>query len=116
MAGRSTSNRRERRTAGWTAKAAVAARRRLDPGWRWEPAESVAVLEYMEHERLYDEASKVQAEEGEVLVDGPDGIAVSLTPDAAIETSERLLDGGLSARGQQVAEERRRERHQIRSR
>jgi hypothetical protein len=76
-----------------------------------EPADNAVVLESMEHERLYDEASKVEAEEGEVLVDGPDGVAVSLTPDAAIETSERLLDGALSARGQQVAEERRPKRH-----
>ena len=60
----------------------------------------------MGHEKIYDEASAVEAEDGEVLVDGPDGVAVSLTPDAAIETSDRLLDGALTARGQQVARER----------
>ena len=60
----------------------------------------------MGHEKIYDEASEVEAEGGEVLVDGPDGVAVSLTPDAAIETSDRLLDGALTARGQQVARER----------
>jgi hypothetical protein len=62
----------------------------------------------MGHERIYDTPSEIAAEQGEVLVDGPDGVAVSLTPDAALETSERLLQGGLAALGQQV--EARRER------
>jgi len=62
----------------------------------------------MDHSRTYDEPSVIGAEQGEVIVDGPDGVAVSLTPDAAIETSERLLDGALTARGQQLAEEGRR--------
>src|SRR5205085_1107354 len=44
----------------------------------------------MDHSCLHDEPSKVDAEEGEVIVDGPDGVAVSLTPEAAIETSHRL--------------------------
>jgi hypothetical protein len=61
----------------------------------------------MSHEKTWDEPSDVGAEEGEVIVDGPDGVAVSLTPDAALETSDRLLKGGLAARGQQIAEERR---------
>ena len=62
----------------------------------------------MDHSRTYDEPSVIGAEQGEVIVDGPDGVAVSLTPDAAIETSERLLDASLTARGQQLAEEDRR--------
>ena len=49
---------------------------------------------------LYDDASKVAAEDGEVVVDGPDGVAVSLTPEAAIETGERLRNSGLEAAGQ----------------
>ena len=60
----------------------------------------------MDHACLHDEPSKVLAEEGEVMVDGPDGVAVSLTPEAAIETSHRLLDGGLQAQGQKVAKRR----------
>lgn len=36
------------------------------------------------------------------MVDGPDGIALSFTPEAAEETSHRLLDGAVTARGQQV--------------
>jgi hypothetical protein len=54
-------------------------------------------------EQTWNEPSKVSAEEGEVVVDGPDGVAVTFTPDAAIETSERLLEGGLAAQGQRVA-------------
>jgi hypothetical protein len=48
----------------------------------------------------FDEASDVAAEKGEVVVDGPDGVAVSLTPEAAIETSDRLLEKGAEAAGQ----------------
>jgi hypothetical protein len=54
-------------------------------------------------EQTWDEPSKVGAEEGAVVVDGPDGVAITLTPDAAIETSERLLEGGLTAQGQRLA-------------
>jgi len=56
----------------------------------------------MKHEEPHDEPSQVGAEAGEVVVDGPDGVAVSLTPEAAIATSERLLDAGLTAQGQRV--------------
>jgi hypothetical protein len=48
----------------------------------------------------HDTASEVAAEEGEVLVDGPDGIAVALTPEAAEETGRRLLDAAREARSQ----------------
>jgi hypothetical protein len=51
----------------------------------------------------HDTASDIYAEEGEVLVDGPGGTAVSLTPDAAAETSQRLLYGAAEAQGQKVA-------------
>jgi hypothetical protein len=57
----------------------------------------------MAHEQPYDTPSEVSAEEGEVIVEGPDGVAVSLTPDAALETSHRLLESGLAAEGQRVA-------------
>ena len=61
----------------------------------------------MTHDNPWNEPSEVEAEDGEVVVDGPDGVALSFTPAAAIETSERLLEGGLAARGQQILEERR---------
>ncbi|WP_243451046.1 hypothetical protein [Sphingosinicella sp. CPCC 101087] len=51
----------------------------------------------------------MSAEEGEVVVDGPDGVAVSLTPDAAAETSQRLLIGAAKAQGQKL-EARKRKR------
>jgi hypothetical protein len=50
----------------------------------------------------YDTPSDVTAENGEVLIDGPDGIAISMTPDAAAETSDRLLHGAAQAQGQQI--------------
>lgn len=49
---------------------------------------------------IYDEPSAVGAEAGAVTVDGPDGVAVALTPEAAAETSQRLLDGAAEAAGQ----------------
>ena len=45
----------------------------------------------------HDRPSDVAVEEGEVLVDGPDGVAVSLTPRAAEETSRRLFDAATEA-------------------
>lgn len=66
----------------------------------------------MDTKRLYDEPSRISVENGEVHVDGPDGVAVALTPGAAAETSDRLLAGAAEAQGQlaetrRVAEERR---------
>jgi hypothetical protein len=58
-------------------------------------------------DKAHDEPSEVTAEEGEVIVEGPDGVAVSLTPDAAAETSHRLLYGAAQAQGQRCAEEKR---------
>ena len=46
--------------------------------------------------------SDVVAEEGEVIVDGPDGVAVSFTPAAAAETSDRLMEAAGQARGQKL--------------
>lgn len=50
--------------------------------------------------RLHTEPSSVTAEEGEVMMDGPDGVSVSLHPDAAEETARRLLAAAAEARGQ----------------
>jgi hypothetical protein len=47
----------------------------------------------------------VRAEDGNVQVKGPDGIRYAFTPDAAVETSERLLQGGMEAQGQRYQEE-----------
>ena len=42
----------------------------------------------------------VDAKDGAVNVDGPDDVHVTLTPEAAEETSERLTDEAVKARGQ----------------
>lgn len=49
----------------------------------------------------YNEPSQVIAEEGEVHIDGPDGVATAFTPDAAEETGKRLLNAASEARQQQ---------------
>ena len=51
----------------------------------------------------FDEATKVSAKDGEVVLDGPDGVDVRLTPEAALETSTRLWDGAAKAKGQKRA-------------
>ena len=52
--------------------------------------------------KTHNHPSDVAAEKGVVIVDGPDGVAVTFTPTAAVETSERLLEGGITAQGQRV--------------
>ena len=52
--------------------------------------------------KVYDQPSKIAADQGIVIVDGPDGVAVSFTPRAAEETSDRLLRGAVEAHGQRV--------------
>ena len=54
----------------------------------------------------HDIASTVGAEDGDVHVDGPDGVAYSMTPDAAMETSHRLLACAAEAQGQRVERQR----------
>ena len=49
---------------------------------------------------IYDQPSEVDADDGVVVVNGPDDVAVRLTPKAAEETSDRLLEGAMKARGQ----------------
>lgn len=51
-------------------------------------------------DKLYDEASDVTAEDGEVKVDGPDAVDINLSPEAAVETGERLTAAGVTAAGQ----------------
>lgn len=47
--------------------------------------------------RPHSTPSEVNAEDGEVVVDGPNGVAVSLTPEAATETSHRLRSASADA-------------------
>ena len=52
--------------------------------------------------KVHATPSEVSADEGQVIVDGPDGVAVSLTPSAAAETSDRLMEAAGEARGQKL--------------
>jgi hypothetical protein len=54
----------------------------------------------MESVQAYAEPSEVSAEQGKVIVEGPDGVAITLTPDAAEETGRRLVFAASQARGQ----------------
>ena len=54
----------------------------------------------MGEDKLYDEATHVRAENGEVLLDGPDGVDVKITPEAAEETAGNLVVGATTARKQ----------------
>jgi hypothetical protein len=49
---------------------------------------------------VYNEPSDVEAVAGAVELDGPDNVAVAMTPEAAEETSDRLTDKAVTARGQ----------------
>ena len=55
----------------------------------------------MEDKRIvYPDPSDVSAVDGAVEMDGPDAVDVALTPEAAEETSERLNEQAVKARGQ----------------
>ncbi len=49
---------------------------------------------------VYADPSDVSAVEGAVQLDGPDAVDVAMTPEAAEEASERLVDQAVKARGQ----------------
>lgn len=51
---------------------------------------------------IYTEAGEAVAEEGLVLLDGPNGITISLTPDAAEETGQELIRAAVEARRQRT--------------
>lgn len=48
----------------------------------------------------YEKGGTAVAEEGYVLLDGPDGVAVAMTATAAEETGSSLLAAAREARGQ----------------
>lgn len=54
----------------------------------------------MVRDKLYDEATDVTAKDGEVILDGPDEVDVKVTPEAAEETADNLIEGAVMARGQ----------------
>lgn len=56
----------------------------------------------MESVTSHAEPSDVNAEQGKVIVEGPEGVAVTLTPDAAEETARRLISAASQARLQEA--------------
>lgn len=62
----------------------------------------------MDSNQIYNEPSSVVAKDGTVEVEGPDAVEVRLTPEAAGETSERLLEAAMKARGQAILAENKR--------
>jgi hypothetical protein len=51
-------------------------------------------------EPVHNEPSEAEAVDGDVALMGPDGVSVMLTPEAAAETSDRLLHSAMAAEGQ----------------
>ncbi|WP_445190687.1 hypothetical protein [Sphingobium sp. HWE2-09] len=45
-------------------------------------------------------AGVANAEKGLVILDGPDGVAVTMTPEAALKTGESLIAAAAAARDQ----------------
>ena len=54
----------------------------------------------MNRDKVYDEATDVTAKDGEVILDGPDEVDVKITPEAAEQTADNLVEGAVKARGQ----------------
>lgn len=54
----------------------------------------------MTEKTIYEQPSKVTADDGAVAMDGPDAVDVQLTPEAAEETADKLTDEAVVARGQ----------------
>jgi hypothetical protein len=50
--------------------------------------------------RPFDTAGVASAEEGHVVLDGPDGVAISLTAEAARATGQSLIEAAEQARSQ----------------
>jgi hypothetical protein len=58
----------------------------------------------MADDKIHEKPSKVTVEDGVVSVKGPDAVDVKMTPEAADETSERLLYGAMQALGRKIPE------------
>lgn len=58
----------------------------------------------MRDSRVFEEGGNAVAERGQVLLDGPDGVAVAMTPQAAEETANSLLRAAAQARAQTTGE------------
>jgi hypothetical protein len=54
-------------------------------------------------------SGEVQAENGTVIIDGPDALALSMTPDAADTMGKRMIDAAEQASAHPEAKENRRQ-------
>ena len=54
----------------------------------------------MDTKELFDEPTTIPAVDGNVELDGPDGVDVAMTPEAAEETADRLFRASAEAAGQ----------------
>jgi hypothetical protein len=61
----------------------------------------------MEPLRAEAQPSQVVADGGNIIIDGPNGIAITMSPDAAEETARRLLAAAGEARRQNELASRR---------
>lgn len=59
----------------------------------------------MDQDEIHDEPCEVDAKDGVVVVKGPRKVGFRLTAGAAEETSERLLQAAMKARGQRYFED-----------
>jgi hypothetical protein len=67
---------------------------------RWNIKFVHCVSAAMAKDKLYNEATQVTARDGEVILDGPDGVDVKVTPEAAEQTADNLIEEAVRARGQ----------------
>jgi hypothetical protein len=56
----------------------------------------------MRENGVYEKPGKAFADQGQVMLDGPDGIAVSMTPEAAEGTAHELLRAASDAKAQRA--------------
>ena len=59
------------------------------------------MIQKLRHSEPEREAGVASAEHGIVILDGPNGVAIAMTPDAAVSTAESLLAAAEEARVQQ---------------
>ena len=67
-----------------------------------EPRRAFGRFGGMADSKIHHKPSKVTAEDGVVTVEGPDDVNVRMTPEAADETSARLLFGAMQALGDKI--------------
>jgi hypothetical protein len=56
--------------------------------------------EQLSHREPQQQAGVASAEQGMVILDGPDGVAIAMTPDAAADTGRSLIAAAEAARAQ----------------